>query len=288
MIETQPRIGTTMAVESIGPATASRYLETASTNRRIRKGKIDQYARDMLGGRWHSSVLRFDDLNRLVDGQHRLWAIISSDTTQVFYVERGLPAEALSTIDSGLSRTAGDVLAIRGAPSAITLAGAIRYARWFENFPGRAPSGQSASPFSHDELVDYLDANPEINDSVRMSKNLTKVLPFKSGALAAALHFLGHKRNPELADEFWRQMNQGTDMKAGTGPYLLRRLVIADNIRRPGERMSINTLAALSIKAWNLWEAGKTGRQLRWIKGAQQQEAFPRFGAKPAAEDLED
>jgi len=285
MIETMPAIGTTMSVVLVDPNQATEWLENAAVNRATRSGKIDQYARDMLAGRWFSSVLRFDESGRLVDGQHRLWAVVMSGSSQAFYVERGLPSAAVSTIDSGIGRTVGDILAIRGEPNAITLASTIRYARWFETSPGRSPSGQSAHPFSPDEIFEYLDANREIYTSVTMGKRLIKSIPFPSASIAAALHYLESKRDAAKADAFWEQMTTGLEMRAGTGPYLLRRQILVDAAKGPGNRLAQNPLAALSIKAWNLWEAGKDARQLRWVKGPQQQEAFPRLGARPTFDD---
>lgn len=275
MIETN--IGTSMAIERIDPQVAETYLETISANRRTRAGKIDQYARDMSTGRWHSSVLRFDTEGRLVDGQHRLWAVIVSGSAQVFYVERGLSEDAVKTIDQGLSRTAGDVLAISGEASAISLASAIRYARWFEKHPGLAPSSQTREPFSPEEIIDYLKDNPGLRDAVRQGKALAKAIPY-SGSLAAALQHLETKRNPELAKVFWDQMALGVEMKARTGPYLLRELVISDRLLPRDERMSVNTIAAVSIKAWNAWEQGREMKVLRWVRGPQFAESFPIIG----------
>lgn len=270
-------IGTNMTIERIGPTEAERYLESSSANRPPRQGKIGQYARDMTAGTWHSSVIRFDREGKLVDGQHRLWAVIVSGSEQLFYVERGLPDEAIKTLDSGLVRTGGDVLAIRGEPNATNLAGAIRLARWFTLFPGYAPSSQSAQPFSPEELVDFLEINPDIRDAVRTGKQLTKSIPF-SGSLAGALIYLERLRNPDKANSFWDQMATGARMLENTGPYLLRRTIIADRLRPREERLGTNHIAAISIKAYNYWEQDRPIKVLRWQRGPQFNESFPRLG----------
>lgn len=274
-------IGTTMSVEQIGPAEAQALLANTASNRRLRQGRIDQYARDMKAGRWSSSVLRFDPEGNLVDGQHRLWAIITSETAQPFYVERGVTA--ISTIDSGMARTAGDVLAINGEASAITLASAVRFARWFEEYPGLAPSGNSHSPFSPDEIVEHLDANPGLRDAIRWSKaTFQKGLPsYTSGSLAAALYYLTSQIAPDTAKEFWEQLTSGADLKANSATYALRQLIIADRLKPANERMLTNELAAVTIKAWNFWQYGREVRRLRWLRGNVVQEPFPRLGVAP-------
>jgi hypothetical protein len=283
VIETMPNVGTTMSVETINPTTAQRYLNTAATNRRSRQGKIDQYARDMTAGRWHSSVLRFNEAGELVDGQHRLWAVVASGTEQSFYVERGLTPDAVRTLDQGLPRTAGDVLAILGEVNATNLGGAIRLARWFSLFPGLAPTSQSREPFSPDEMIDYLKANPGIRESVKLGKHrVNKAIPFSS-SLAGAVHYLASRQNQAKADEFFEQLATGAQMVERTGPYMLRNAIITDRLKPREERMNPNAVAAITIKAWNAWLHDREIKVLRWVRGPQFSESFPRIGAEPSA-----
>lgn len=288
MIQTSPALGTTITVEQVDPTRASEWLDTAATNRPPRQGKIDQYARDMLEGRWRSSILRFDQNDRLVDGQHRLWAVVETGSAQQFYVERGLDEVAVRTIDTGLVRTNGDILAMRGEPNARTLASAIRVSKWIAENPGRAPSGQSGHPYSSEEIVEYLDAHPEIHESVLVAKRVTRAMPFKSAGVASALHHLEGHRNKALADKFWDQIATSANMAPGSGAYHLNRALIADRLKRPTDRMNINTLTALCIKGWNVDEEGRSIRQLRWVQGRQQTEAFPRFGVTTPSERAEE
>ena len=273
-----PNIGTTMSVEVVTPLQAQQYLDDQAGNRQPRQGKIDQYARDMVSGRWHSSILRFDKEGHLVDGQHRLLAVVSADTAVPFYVERGISAEAVATIDAGLPRTLSDVLQMRGEFNAKTLAAAIRYAQIFDTIPGLTPSSSNRVPFSNEESLDYLKAHPELQDSVRLGKNLLKNLPFRSASIAAALHMLERRQNADMADLFWGQMTTGIGLVDNTGPMRLRQAVIQDKIARAEDRMSLNTLSAISIKAWNAWVAGREVKALRWLRGPQVAEAFPRLG----------
>lgn len=264
---------TTMALEVVTPQQAVAYLETAAPNRGIRQGVVDQYARDMSNGRWHSSVIRFGVDEQLWDGQHRLWAVVKSGADVPFWIERNVPLDAIKTIDVGMRRTVGDILNIRGEISANILAGAIRMGRYITLFPGRAPSGASRLGASTAEIVEYLDANPDIRDSIPLARRVAHALKFPA-TIATALHYLESQRNPAMADAFWTEIETGAEQRLDTGAYALRQQIISNASRPVGTRMKANELTAVAIKAWNYTEFPRAIKQLRWGLG----EPFPIIG----------
>lgn len=85
-------------------------------NRPVHQSQVNKYAADMKAGRWgrnHQGVA-FDKNGILIDGQHRLWAVIESGVTVMMTITYGLEREAQLTIDSGLVRSTTDVAAIAG------------------------------------------------------------------------------------------------------------------------------------------------------------------------------
>lgn len=277
-IERPPTL--TMTDEVIGPARAKEYLSMLAPNRHLRPGVVSQYARDMRADRWHSSVIRFGEDGLLYDGQHRLRAVVESDTEQLFWVERGLPKEAMTTLDVGVRRTVGDVLTLAGESNANVLAAAARLARFLSLFPGIAPSGMSKSPTSIDEILSYIDDNHDLRHSVAFGVRLAGSFRYVP-SVVAALHYLELGRNRPRAHEFWDQIMTGAEMKLDTGPYALREKILEDRLRPIGTRMDSNMLVAVSIKAWNYWEHDKPIKQLRWLRGGERSEPFPALGKKP-------
>ena len=81
-----------LSLEKVTPDTAQMWLTKMPKNRNIRPGDVARYARDMSSGKWGlaGDPVRFDKDGNLIDGQHRLQAIIRSDTTQEMVVIRGL------------------------------------------------------------------------------------------------------------------------------------------------------------------------------------------------------
>lgn len=272
---------TTMELEVVGPELAQKYLNTSAPNRSIRDGKVEQYARDMTQNEWHSSVLRLDQAGKLVDGQHRLKAVILSKTEQLFWVERGVSPKAVATIDTGMARTVGDHLSMLGEQNTNVLASALRYARLFSLFPGTPPSSQTRKPYSVTEIEHFLEKNPNIRHSVGFAVKLVKSLPIPASGLTAALHYLEMGRDRAKAVDFWDQMYSGAEQHEDTGPYTLRRQIIADRLKPLGTRMDFNTYAAICIKAWNYWEHDLPIKWLKWGRGPVEQEPFPVLGKNP-------
>ena len=103
-------------VMDLTPSMAARWLEGNTHNRSISQGHVERLAREMKAGRWrltHQGIA-FSVGGRLLDGQHRLWAVVMSDVTvpvRVFFNE---PADVVEDIDGGLARSAADRMMLSG------------------------------------------------------------------------------------------------------------------------------------------------------------------------------
>lgn len=104
-------------VINITPTMAKKWLGANYTkNRKLRATVVSRYARDIKAGKWivtHQSIA-FNTRGELIDGQHRLAAIIEADTDTKQMVTRDVPCAAFSHVDLGFSRTAEDVLRAEG------------------------------------------------------------------------------------------------------------------------------------------------------------------------------
>ncbi len=101
-------------VESVTPAVAAEMLKGNTRNRALVQSRVIAMAEDMAAGRWratHQGVAIAAD-GSLLDGQHRLNAVILADMTVPMLVTRGLAPESIDAIDTGENRRAYDVLAI--------------------------------------------------------------------------------------------------------------------------------------------------------------------------------
>lgn len=98
-------------VEYITPEIAKRYLlRKIPGQRQIRPAKVAQYATDMRAGKWaltHQGIA-FDSTGRLIDGQHRLAAVVQSGASVDMMVTRGLEGITFVGMDRGLLRAPAD------------------------------------------------------------------------------------------------------------------------------------------------------------------------------------
>lgn len=79
-------------VMKVTPALAKTFLDDNNTfNRNVSRHTVLKYAEDMASGNWHLNHqgIGFDDNGTLVDGQHRLWAIVESGKTVEIMVTWG-------------------------------------------------------------------------------------------------------------------------------------------------------------------------------------------------------
>lgn len=105
-----------MTVEMITPKMAEAYLNSNRSNRKLTEGHAEKLAADMSAGKWtacYMPIVFYAD-GDVCDGQHRLWAITISGTTQRFIVIRGASREAGLNLDTGRVRTLVDNARISG------------------------------------------------------------------------------------------------------------------------------------------------------------------------------
>ncbi len=119
----------------ITPALAQEWLGANTHNRRLREDTVRAYARDMCNGEWvptHQGIA-FNDENALLDGQHRLHAIIRSKKTVRMMVTFGLPARVagkpemftMDAVDRGATRSVADQLDLQHSIKAGTKVAAV-------------------------------------------------------------------------------------------------------------------------------------------------------------------
>lgn len=103
----------------ITPEIAQQYLAlNIDHNRNLNQDRIIKYARDMRDGKWalNHQGIAFDVNGRLVDGQHRLHAIITAGVPVAMMVATGVEPtpENIMAIDMGQPRTFNNIMDISG------------------------------------------------------------------------------------------------------------------------------------------------------------------------------
>lgn len=267
-----------MEAITVTPAMAEEWLRSGGEgNRRLARTTADRYAETMRRGHWKlsSDAIAFDAQGRLVNGQHRLAAVVASGTDQPFYVVHGLEAGAMLALDIGRRRTVVDFLNIEGIGGDRSEAAAYRLLlilrRMWSGEYKLWPKGGGADP-DMQEVVD-LAREIDIRSSLMAARKINSALRLPTGLVAALLYTFS-EQNPDRAEEFGRLLCDGADLGAGNPIYRLRALALNNALSH--RQFDREFLAAHILKAWNLWMAGDRNlKLLSW----KRDEGFPVPGA---------
>lgn len=115
---THPELtGVQIYLIKVTPEIAAELLRlNIAGQRKISEGAIEKYASDMAVDAWvfNGAPVLITDEGQLIDGQHRLNAIIESGEPQVMLIVYGVSVDAMATVDTNRRRSYADQLAMRG------------------------------------------------------------------------------------------------------------------------------------------------------------------------------
>lgn len=273
----QDSSGARFNVVEITPDMAQKWLATMAPNRNPAVGRIRQYAEEMREGRWdlNGESIKLTSDGVVFDGQHRLMAIVESGVTVKSAVFFGDKPSTLFTVDVGRARHFSDILHMSGEANATALASGINYLWHWNNYKHFGKKGGRDERATHTELLDLFRKNEGIRDAVSKvsSGGGSGNHRLFSRGLGIALYHIFAAIDPTDADEFFVQVNKGANLSENSPLFRLRSRLL-DHING-SMRLTPNEMAALIIKAWNLWRKGDSCAQLSWRGGGASPEAFP-------------
>jgi hypothetical protein len=161
-------------IEKITPSLAKAYLDANTMNRPVRETHIAKLAHDMASGNYHSNgaTIVFNGDGTLLDGQHRLMAIVESGVSIEMLVVRGVAKAAMKTIDANISRKASDVAQMMGHTSAHQLVGTVRLLMNARNGVQNNSNWATTS-----QIMEFLQSHPHLQDVVSAVTKMQKVAP---------------------------------------------------------------------------------------------------------------
>ncbi|KKK87926.1 hypothetical protein LCGC14_2748340 [marine sediment metagenome] len=159
----QAQLGVRIA--DVTPEDVKSWLVNNEGNRNLRGGWINKLARDMTAGTYTLSpdCIAFDQHGKLINGQHRLLAIIKSGTTQTMLIVDGLPSNSITNIDTGMLRQFGDMLHFhRGEVNGRTLGAVVSFVYIWHALEGNyRPDTWRAGPTTEEGLA-FFDEKAEL------------------------------------------------------------------------------------------------------------------------------
>lgn len=259
----------------VTPEQAAAWLEKSNTrNRNVRDHKVTAYARDMAAARWYfnGDTVCFDRDDTLLDGQHRLWAIVTGGVAVWCIVVYNLDPTTQETMDLGARRTFGDALSLRGEVSSTILAAiARRVLRYDAGF--RSQGGPLV--VTHQEMSAYIAVHPEIRRAVEVAQLARQAsVPGASSMVGTAYHICA-RIDLAAAEKFYvDQLIETVGLQMGDpARVLLRRL--QEEHKASGRPMNPDDAFRLTCLAWNHFRAGRQVTKLQSPKGGWTPSNFP-------------
>jgi hypothetical protein len=256
----------------ITPRVAQELLEHNSRNRNLTVNRTRQCADAMRRGEWmfNGDAIRVCDDGTLLDGQHRLAAVIESGIPQVFLIVSGLPAAAQETMDIGKKRSIADSLKLRGETHVHVLAAVGRLVHAYETRQTfRAPT----IPPTPQQVLATIDRHPGTREAIRKSRSVA-VNTTLTNSVAGACYYLFSRVDAADCEVFFNRLAMGSELLPTSPIFLLRRRFTMPQ-NSTVRTLSAGVQGALMIKAWNAWRAGEERSLLAWKPGGAMQEKFP-------------
>ena len=245
---------------SVNPDIAQRWLRGNVVNRSLRAAKVQQYAADMAAGRWNfsESAICFSPDGQLLNGQHRLHAIVASGTSVVLLVIRNMPADAMVTMDIGSARTAADALKFVGEAHQALLAATLKLCLLVDT--KRIYRDTRLQAVSPGELIDFLAVNPEVRASVASAASNRKGIDCTPSAMACAHWLIANAAGRGMADHYFGQLSSRSNEPDGSAVLAVDSRL--REIRRLKATHSQREYVYLLVKGWNHYAKGNSVRSL--------------------------
>ena len=262
-----------MAKELVTPEIAENLLAHNPKNRHLRKDYVKGLAAAMTNGTflYNGESVIIDDEGNLLDGQHRLSAVVLSGTSHEMEVVRGVPCVARRTIDVGEKRSVADHLSMEEWSYPHTLANAARTLNAFE--AGVLNRINAEGRFYPSDADRILNKHPLLCESVALAAavqgDMKRVFP-RHGEVAF-FHYVFTRANQPAGDTFIQGMAFGSNLTTDS-PILRLRSILLDDIGSR-KKLSDTVKRALIIKAWNFHTKNATVKRLQYLES----EAFPRI-----------
>ncbi len=258
---------------NITPKLAEFLLTKNQSNRPLNLPNVVKMVKDMIAGDWNydGTPIVFDKYGNLLNGQHRLTAVVTSKKTLPFKVSTGYKTNIFATIDIGKTRTGGDVLAIAGYENytmfAQTANFMFKFMRGSITQNASKPSRQTSSPntgLSHKELLKFVELKPFIKNAILFALKTKKKQPtsLMPNYMVSGLYFLFSEKDQNKADSFLTKLLVGEGLESDSSIFHLRNRLLNSKFDKT-KRLQHNEVVKLTILAWNYYRIGKKVKMLK-------------------------
>lgn len=243
----------------VSPMQAETWLQQNTGNRNLPHRLVDDLARAMANGQWAlngESVKRAQD-GTLLDGQHRLEAIVKAGVTVEMLVIEDLDPSAQDTMDTGRKRTAADQLAIHGHSNTNVLSAVAKRIWMWEQ--GNHKFANFTQP-STLEILALVAERPSLHRSAEIGMRVNNAYPPAGATVTGVAHQILLGIHEGDCAEFFAQLETGAHLDEGSPVLALRTRLMKDRVHQ--KRVPIQQGVAIYFRAWNAMRENRTLGQI--------------------------
>lgn len=266
--------------ERITPSKAEKYMEahveSGFGQRTLSPIHVDMLVRAITNGHWEKSngeTIKIAENGAILDGRHRLTAIIRSGKPVTVLVVHGVNPAAFSTIDTGRPRTMADLTRIKGLAHGALLASAATLATSYSNRTSNLLTPVTRMKHPKDEvLVKAATDNLLQGICVKTGAMFKRIFPVPSSIAFA--YWVAAKHNRGEADAFFERVSSGENLGVSDPAFTLREKLI----QMKASRGSVNRddVIYYILRAFRAHLRGEKLKTLALSRGALE---FPKLRA---------
>jgi hypothetical protein len=235
---------------TITPEEAARWLKCNHVNRPVRRRHVEFLAREIKDGHWmlNGAAIVISENEEILDGQHRLLAIIEAGEPIKTIVIYGIDKAAFKTIDTGAVRTGSDALSLWFPDSKKAHQKAVGAAvpwcyRLELGFLG------SRAKISNTDTVAYVSAHPSMWRCAEVLEGLPRELRPVSLGMGCAAYEMFQRKDALTADRFMYAFFTGEKLTLEC-PEAVVRAILQRNARQLSNYPA-DIKMQMIVKAWN-------------------------------------
>lgn len=272
-------------LETITPDRARRLLETNEMNRNLSVRHVEFLSSQMSDKEWRvtGEPIIMDTDGKMLNGQHRCAACIMAGVPFDTMVIRNVDTAAFSFMDTGRTRTAGDVAHIAGYRHARKMAAAARMAMQIEAMsPGGAMGSIRGYRRPHEHTLKYIEKHEALlTEGIELVYNTDGRHILKPPSSFTGLYKVLAEGSHVRARTFYEKLAAGESLEANDPVFRLRQRLIREvaqaHLRRPH-----GFTIVLAIHAWNAWMRGDKRVKLQ----VRETDGWPKIVLRKSSEPI--
>lgn len=261
---------------SVTPTLAKKLLEMNTQNRPMSGPTLKHYVTQMKDGHWKfaGGTISISKTGRILDGQHRLEAIVQANTTQKFNIQTGLDDTTFDVFDTGRNRTGSDILGILGHKNSGAMASALKIIMAYDRkHLAKGKTLNKHERITNHDLATWTGDMELLKECIAFGSRCYSDSRLFAPATYAAFLYLFGRKNQEQAQFFFHSLVTGENISANkhSAIYYLRQKLIntaASRAKHPTEERY-----AWLIKTWNFYREDQNVKRITWTED----ENFPKI-----------